>query len=117
LAVTLDATSGEVTNIYKFGPTGVKNNFRIPCAPDLAQNYPNPFNASTTLSFSLPSRSFVSLKVFDVMGREVATIVSDELSAGSYSRQWNAAGASSGVYFCQLKAGTFMETKRLLLIR
>jgi hypothetical protein len=60
---------------------------------------------------------FVSLKVFDLLGREVATIVSEELAPGNYTRQWNAGGMSSAVYFYQLKAGTFLETKRLILLR
>ncbi len=83
----------------------------------LSQNYPNPFNPSTTISFSLPSKSFVSLKVFDMLGREVTTIVSEEMSAGNYSRQLNATTMSSGVYFYRLQAGSFNETKKLVLLR
>jgi len=83
----------------------------------LSQNYPNPFNPSTTVSFTLPLRSFVSLKVFDLLGRGVATIVSDELSAGSYTRQWNAANISSGIYFYRLQAGKYVETKKLILLK
>jgi Fibronectin type III domain len=65
------------------------------CKFELVNNYPNPFNPSTTISFSLPSRSFVSLKIFDVMGREVSTIVSEELPAGSNTRHWKACPAVS----------------------
>ena len=83
----------------------------------LSQNYPNPFNPSTTISFRLPSKSFVSLKVFDIMGREVATIVSGEMPAGSYSQQWNASNMSSGIYFYRLQAGTYLETKKLILLK
>jgi hypothetical protein len=83
----------------------------------LSQNYPNPFNPSTTISFRLPSKSFVSLKVFDIMGREVATIASEELSAGAYTRQWNAAKLSSGIYFYRLQAGNYLETKKLILLK
>jgi hypothetical protein len=91
----------------------------------LEQNYPNPFNPSTAISFGLPSQSFVSLKVFDALGREVATIISEELSAGYYSRQWNAANMASGIYFYRLQArqisggqvGVFTETKKLILLR
>ncbi|MGD0339701.1 MAG: T9SS type A sorting domain-containing protein [Bacteroidota bacterium] len=89
----------------------------LPSKFNLAQNYPNPFNPSTTISFNLPSKSFVSLKVFDALGREVATIVSEELSAGSYTRQWNAAGIPSGIYFYRLQAGNYTETKKLVLLR
>jgi hypothetical protein len=83
----------------------------------LDQNYPNPFNPSTTISFSLPSRAFVTLKVFDVMGRDVATVVSEEMQAGNYARQWNASGMPSGVYFYRLQAGAYSETKQLIIIK
>ena len=83
----------------------------------LTQNYPNPFNPTTTISFSLPSKSFVSLKVFDILGRDVATIVSEEMSAGNYSRPWNADKMSTGIYFYRLQAGSFTETKKLILLR
>jgi hypothetical protein len=83
----------------------------------LSQNYPNPFNPSTTISFSIPSRSFVSLKIFDLLGREVATLVSEELTAGSHARQWNASGFPSGMYFYRLQAGAYTATKRLLLVK
>jgi hypothetical protein len=89
----------------------------LPSHFNLSQNYPNPFNPATIISFSLPSKSFVSLKVFDIMGREVATIVSEEISAGNYSRQWNAAAFASGTYFYRLQAGMFTKTKKLLLLK
>jgi hypothetical protein len=89
----------------------------LPTQFSLSQNYPNPMNPSTTISFSLPSQSFVSLKIYDVLGREVATIVSEELPAGTYSRQWNAGKMSSGVYFYRLQAGSFTQTKRLVLLK
>jgi len=88
-----------------------------PLAFSLYQNYPNPFNPSTNISFTLPVKSFVSLKIFDLSGREIATIVSEELSAGNYTRQWDAANMPSGVYFYRLKAGSFTETKKLILVR
>jgi hypothetical protein len=81
----------------------------------LSQNYPNPFNPSTIISFTLPSKSFVSLKVIDVLGRAVATLVSDEMPAGNYSRQWNAANMSSGIYFYRVQAGK--QTDRIRTVR
>ena len=99
------------------GLTGVLASRISPNTFELMQNYPNPFNPSTTIAFNLPSRSFVSLKVFDVLGREVSTIVSQELQAGSYRREWNAANMTSGVYFYRIQAGTFAETKKLLLLK
>jgi hypothetical protein len=97
----------------------------LPTDFDLAQNYPNPFNPTTTISFGLPSNSFVVLKVFDALGREVSVLVSEELAAGSYTRQWNAAGLASGVYFYRLlarpisrgKAGSLTQTRKLILLR
>ena len=83
----------------------------------LLQNYPNPFNPATTISFNLPSKSFVSLNVFDILGREIAKIVSGEMSAGSYSRNWNPQGLSSGIYFYRLQVGAFTETKKLILLK
>jgi hypothetical protein len=83
----------------------------------LHQNFPNPFNPSTNISFSIPTRSFVSLKVFDLIGREVATVVSEEMSAGSHIKQWNAKNYPSGIYFYRLQAGSFTETKKLLLLK
>jgi photosystem II stability/assembly factor-like uncharacterized protein len=89
----------------------------VPMQFSLSQNYPNPFNPATTISFSIPTRSFVSLKVYDAVGREVSTLVSEELAAGMYSKQWEAAGFASGTYFYRLQAGTFTETKKLILLR
>jgi hypothetical protein len=83
----------------------------------LYQNYPNPFNPVTTITFSIPSRSFVSLKIFDALGKEVANLISSELSKGTYSQQWSADGIASGVYFYRLQAGSYAETKKLILLR
>jgi ligand-binding sensor domain-containing protein len=89
----------------------------VPAHCSLEQNYPDPFNPSTTISFSLPGRSYVSLKVYDIMGREVATILSEELPAGHYARTWNAARVSSGVYFYRMQAGAFNQTKKFVLLK
>jgi hypothetical protein len=83
----------------------------------LRQNYPNPFNPTTTISFTLPVQSFVSLRVFDAAGKEVAVLLAEELSAGTYSKEWNAARLPSGVYFYRLQAGSFTETRKLILLR
>jgi hypothetical protein len=83
----------------------------------LFQNYPNPFNPSTTTSFSLPHAAVVSLKVYDVLGREVATLVDGREEAGEHSVKWNAEGFASGVFFYRLKAGDFVQTRKLVLVR
>ncbi len=94
-----------------------ESNTNIPAIYSLNQNYPNPFNPSTTISFGLPKKSFVTLKIYDLIGREIATIASEELSAGNYTRIWNASRFASGIYFCKLHAGSFTETKKLLLLK
>ena len=83
----------------------------------LSQNYPNPFNPETNISFRIPSQSYVTLKVFDPLGREIATLVSEELPKGDYTRQWNGMNVSSGIYFYRLQAGSFIETKKVILLR
>ena len=95
----------------------LKTSTAIPLSSNLYDNYPNPFNPSTSISFSLGTRSSTSLRVYDVLGREVATIFSGELSAGSYTMQWHAENISSGVYFYRLQSGSFSETKKLLLLK
>ena len=81
----------------------------------LKQNYPNPFNPTTNISFKLPSSAYVSLTLHDLLGRLKATLVRNELSAGSYTVHFDGSGLSSGVYFYRLQAGSFIETKKLIL--
>lgn len=83
----------------------------------LLQNYPNPFNPGTAISFQLSAVSFVRLKVFDALGREVATLVDDEKPAGSYKVTWNAQNLPSGVYLYRIVAGDYTESKRMLLVK
>ena len=83
----------------------------------LAQNYPNPFNPSTTIKYDLPRESHVSLKLFNVLGQEVATLVSEEQKVGCKSVVWNASNFASGVYFYRLQAGDFIAIKKLLMLR
>jgi hypothetical protein len=83
----------------------------------LLQNYPNPFNPSTVIRYQLPSTSMVSLKVFDLLGKEVATLVNEVKAAGSYSVEWNASKFVSGVYFYTLRADNFVLTNKMMLTR
>jgi len=83
----------------------------------LNQNYPNPFFTSTDISFYLPTRSFVTLKIYDLGGREVATLVSKELPAGEHVREWNAKELPGGIYFYRLQAGKFTKTRKLVLLK
>jgi len=89
----------------------------IPANFSLMQNYPNPFNPETVISFSIPKRDYTSLKIFDVLGNEIAVLFADELSAGKYSYKWNAESFPSGVYFYRLESGSFIATKKLILMK
>lgn len=89
----------------------------IPTVFSLAQNYPNPFNPTTTMEFALPKSCRATLKVYDLLGKEVATLVDENLPVGVHKAQWNASDVASGVYFYRLQAGSFVETKKLLLLR
>ena len=83
----------------------------------LYQNYPNPFNPSTTIQYSVINKQFVTLKVFDVLGNEIATLVNEEKSAGTYSINFNASNLPSGIYFYKLQAGSFTSSKKMLLLK
>ena len=83
----------------------------------LADAYPNPFNPSTTLEFGIVKPGFVSLKIYDVLGREVATLASEYLQPGTYSRTWDASSKTSGIYFYGLTAGSLAMTKKMLLLK
>ncbi len=104
---------------YNPGLTSVdeRNTNQLPSAYTLQQNYPNPFNPTTNVVFQIPQSGFITLKVFDVLGREITTLVNEEKKAGSHSVQFNAAKLASGMYFYKLQAGNNIETKRMLLIK
>jgi hypothetical protein len=107
----LKTTNGGVTFIED------ENNITQPKDFLLEQNYPNPFNPSTKISYQLPNAGNVTLKVFDVLGREVATLVDEYKNAGRFEVEFNANNLPSGVYFYQLKAGEFVETKKMILLK
>ena len=87
----------------------------------LEQNYPNPFNPTTNIVFRIAEGGFVTLKVYDILGNEIATLVNEELPAGEYEVEFNTSSIthhpSSGIYFYQLKSGNFVETKKMILIK
>jgi hypothetical protein len=84
---------------------------------NLLQNYPNPFNPSTIIRYSIPDNQFVSLKVYDILGKEVTTLINEEVSAGTYNINFNGNGLTSGIYFYSIKAGAFTETKSMILMK
>jgi hypothetical protein len=83
----------------------------------LEQNFPNPFNPGTTFRYLIPIQSKVVIKVYDILGNEVATLLDEEKSVGTYELTWNAEQLPSGVYFYQLRAGDFTQTKKMILLR
>jgi hypothetical protein len=89
----------------------------IPAAFSLHQNYPNPFNPSTTIKYDLPKDSRVSLKLFNILGQEVETIINEDQMAGYKSVEWNASNVTSGVYFYRIHAGDFVASKKLLFLK
>jgi hypothetical protein len=92
-------------------PAGVPGNFA------LSQNYPNPFNPATKITFAVPTEQFVTLRVYDILGREVATLLNDEMGAGSYTVDFNAANLAGGLYVCRLTAGTYVATMKMSLVK
>jgi hypothetical protein len=94
-----------------------ETNLNIPIEYRLEQNYPNPFNPSTVIGYQLPASGFVTLKVFDVLGKEVDSLVSSYQNAGNYSVQFNAFHLPNGVYFYRLDTGPYHSTKKLLLLK
>ncbi|RLD65474.1 MAG: hypothetical protein DRI84_06745 [Bacteroidetes bacterium] len=96
---------------------GVSDNSVMVEKFSLANNYPNPFNPSTKIQYSLPTNEFVSLKVYDIIGREVATLVNQQQSAGVYDVSFNASNLTSGIYFYKIDAGSFVDVKKMMLIK
>ena len=93
------------------------NNFDIPTGMKLHQNYPNPFNPSTKISYSISHSGLVTLKVYDILGTEIETSVNEEKSVGTYELNWNAANLPSGVYFYRLQAGSFVQMRKMILLK
>ncbi len=102
---------GTVTSVRPPDATGIPGQY------ELLQNYPNPFNPTTTIRFSIVDRQQTTLKIYDILGREVATLVDDVKQPGTYSVQWDATGMASGVYFYRLTTNNFSETRKLMLLR
>lgn len=98
-------------------PVGVMNREIAARRFTLNQNYPNPFNSRTTISFTIPQSSRTSLKIFDLLGREAATVADEFLEAGDYSRQWDADLSTSGIYFYRIQSGELQQTKKMLYLR
>ena len=128
LTVSVSDTDGGTTSseiVVKVGdsPTGLERINGIPEDYTLYQNYPNPFNPTTTILYGIPSSTdnlsvqHVQLKIYDILGSEVETLINEELVPGYYERTWNASNVSSGIYMCVLRAGSYLEVRKMLLIK
>ena len=116
---TVTGSSGLILRTTDGGVTfiGEESSNESPVDFSLSQNYPNPFNPSSTIQFQIPNSSFVNLKVYDVLGNEVATILNEAKLAGSHTVEFDASQLSSGIYYYQLKTGDFVQTKKMTLIK
>jgi hypothetical protein len=118
-------SSGFLADTTFTGPvTGVEEDRReaLPGAYELEQNYPNPFNPTTRIQFTLPKRSAVRLTLYDLLGREVVTLVDEVRVAGNHTIEWNGFNAlgqrvGSGVYFYRIEAGRFVQSRKLMLLK
>lgn len=104
--------------VIQEGVVGIaENNDALPANFSMEQNYPNPFNPSTTIKFAIPSDNKVILKIYDILGREITTLINKQFKAGYHSVVWNAANLASGVYIYRLEAGNFINIKKMLLLK
>lgn len=108
------------SKIYQFRiltPTSVTQTTEIPSEFSLEQNYPNPFNPFTNIKFGIKENTHTSLKIYDLLGREIVTLVDQRLSPGSYNVEFNGTGLSSGTYIYRLSTGSFVSSKKFLLLK
>jgi hypothetical protein len=98
-------------------PIGIKQISSVVKDFELSQNYPNPFNPSTRINFSIPSKDYVYLRVYDILGREVKTLVDNELNAGEYEFEFDAHNLTSGIYYYSLRAGDYVSVKKMVLVK
>ena len=125
-----DLTSAQAANILVFGAaivncpivkvspaTGIEEEHVQPSSYELSQNYPNPFNPTTTIGYKIPESELVTLKVYNILGKEVATLVNEVKPAGEYEIKFGSSSLVSGVYYYQLKAGNLVETKKMILLK
>lgn len=114
------AVGGNGTVIYNENVTltGItQTGIEMPEKFNLSQNYPNPFNPSTNIKFDILRDGFTSLKIYDILGKEVSSLVSEELKAGSYDYQFNGGSINSGIYYYVLRSGEFIQTKKMMLVK
>ena len=103
---------------YQVAPMSAGNNGAlVPAKYELSQNYPNPFNPTTKINFALPKDGIVKITIFDLLGREVRTLVNESKTAGYYSVDFSSENLSSGFYFYKMESASFVETKKMMLLK
>jgi hypothetical protein len=112
LSQTISQDFGAIAN-----PIGIKPISSIVKDFSLSQNYPNPFNPSTKINFSIPKSGFVDMRVYDILGKEVKTLVNENLNAGEYEIEFDASGLTSGLYFYKMQTSEFISVKKMTLIK
>jgi len=119
LGIIIAATHGRGCWTYNLpAAIGIKHiSSDVPDKFKLFQNYPNPFNPTTNIKYQITNTSFVTLKVYDILGREAATLVNEKLQPGSYEVSFDGSNFSSGIYFYKLQAGNFTETRKMLMVK
>jgi endonuclease/exonuclease/phosphatase family metal-dependent hydrolase len=106
-----------VMTTFSFNPSSIDDEGTLIKDFELHQNYPNPFNPSTNIGFRISDFGFVSLKIYDLLGNEVATLVNEELSVGEYEVEFDASGLTSGIYFYKLQAGDYNQTRKMIYLK
>lgn len=121
IKIVHDIPDSDTLNVCVFASavpvSKISNQDQIPKVFSLSQNYPNPFNPVTTIEFSIPKVEFVSLKVYDILGKRIATLVDDYMKAGIYQIAWDASDFASGIYYYKIEAGEFTSTRKLILMK
>jgi hypothetical protein len=120
LAYTGSTTGGPVGDLNWFGLVSAiedENSINRPTSFKLSQNYPNPFNPTTHINFQISKTENVTLEIYNIMGQRVATLINSNLKAGEYTVEWDAQSFATGIYFYQLKSGSFMQTKKMILVK
>lgn len=112
-----DQIIDKILSVTNSSVTDVAETKAAPSEYKLDQNYPNPFNPSTKIAYSIPQNSFVTLKVFDVLGKEVATLVNETKNAGNYEATFDASKLTSGMYIYELKTNNFVQNKKMMLVK
>jgi hypothetical protein len=111
-----DITNGIYVDYHQIGNPAFAQH-TIPTEYNLAQNYPNPFNPTTTIRYSVPEDGLVQMKIYDLAGKEVMSLVNENKTAGNYEVKFNGASLASGIYFYRINVGKFVQTKRMVLVK